>query len=103
MKMTLRAFIFLLGFAIIGAPLGMARMMGGHEAGVAAHQHGQRQQAPGKASLHTTILVCAACVGLDLRPGTLLARLMLAETIASAEFTEPEGVSALPLLPPPRA
>lgn len=104
MKQTLSAFILLLVVALTGAPLGMARMMGGHEAGATVHQHDQSQprQAPDKSEPHAMVLVCAACVGVKSEITALPMRVPFADTIALAEFVAPEGLSAVPLLPPPQ-
>ena len=100
MKPLVRLFAFLLAFAQLGAPVGMARMMGGHE--VSAHQHHQ-PQSPQDPTPHVRFMVCAACVGVTAPCAALLERLPLAETIAFAEFAAPEGLNAIPLLPPPRS
>jgi hypothetical protein len=101
MKTLFRAFAFLLAFALLGAPMGMARMMGGHEAGAAAHQHHQ-EQVPEKSAPHMRFMVCAACAAVTAPVSGLPERLAQSETIAPAMFSAPHGLNAMPLLPPPR-
>ncbi len=100
MKNFLRIFAFLLAFALLGAPMGMARMMGGHEVATHQHSHGQ---SPQKSAPHLKVMVCAACVGVTAPSAALAERLPLAETIAFAEIAAPDSLNAIPLLPPPRS
>ena len=100
MKSFLRIFAFLLAFALLGAPVGMARMMGGHAASSSAHQH--HQQAPQKSAPHMRFMVCAACVGVAAFANALPARPPQIKSIVSAEIAAPDGITRMPLLPPPR-
>ena len=99
MKSIFRLFAVLLAFALLGAPLGMARMMGLHE--VSAHQHHERQTPP-KSAPHAQFMVCAACIGVMAPSATLPELPPLAQTIAFAEIAAPDGLNAIPLLPPPQ-
>ena len=102
MNYLLRIFAFLLAFALLGAPMGMARMMGGHETGASANQHHQRQ-APQKSAPHMRFMLCAACVGVTAPLTALPKRMPLVETVAFVEHAAPDGLNAIPLLPPPRS
>ncbi len=99
MKLLLRIFALLLAFALLGAPMGMARMMGGHE--ISAHQHHQ-PHSPQNPAPHVRFMVCAACVGVAALSNALPARPPQIESIVPAEFAAPDGITRLPLLPPPR-
>ena len=99
MKHTLRALIVLIAFALLGAPFGMARMMGGHEVRAETHQ---QHQTPQKSAQHATIIVCAACIGVTALPEAMPERPPSIMTTALGEFSAPEGLHAIPLLPPPR-
>jgi hypothetical protein len=100
MKHVFRIFAVLLAFALIGAPSGMARMMGGHAVSTHQHHHGQ---APQKSAPHVQFMVCAACVGVTAPPTALPERPMMAETEASGEISALDGLTGVPLLPPPRS
>ena len=100
MKFSLRLFAFLLAFALLGAPVGMARMMGGHEVATQHHSHGQTPQ---KSAPHLKVMVCAACVGVTAPSAALPERLSVSEAVAFAYLAAPEGLNAIPLLPPPRS
>jgi hypothetical protein len=100
MKSIFRIFALLLAFALIGAPVGMARMMGGHEVSTHQHHHGQTPQ---KSAPHIQFMVCAACAAVTAPPAALPERMLVAEAVLTGELSEPDGVSGIPLLPPPRS
>lgn len=100
MKNFLRIFAFLLAFALLGAPMGMAQMMGGHEVATHQHSHGQ---SPQKSAPHMRFMLCAACVGVTAPFTALPKRMPLVETVAFVEHAAPDSLNAIPLLPPPRS
>ena len=100
MKNFVRIFAFLLAFALLGAPVGMARMMGGHEVATHQHSHGQ---SPQDRTQHVRFMVCAACVGVTAPSAALPERLSVSEAIAFANLAAPDSLNAIPLLPPPRS
>jgi hypothetical protein len=98
MKSVFRIFALLLAFALIGAPVGMARMMGG----AAAHQH-HHGQAPQNSAPHMQFMVCAACAAVTAPPAALPERMLAAEAVLTGELSAPHGLTGIPLLPPPRS